>query len=496
MMRSGLTAVGVTCGIGSMLVGARQSGFDVLGNVEWRRYYHASDDRGRNTFTENFPGAAFKRKIEDLDPVEIEKLMNPTLAIGHPECGNFSQLSSMNPNKTDDPGDIPLFVDIVARLRPRFFVMDDLPKSFIAFPMKEYVDRLPDYDLFPEWISNYHYGNVQKNRRRMFMLGSLKSEGWAFVPGEFEHKTTLRDILEELGEPRVGSNWPNHDPHVLDDLCGRAKHLVTLGRDRVATYADLRDYFLSVPEGVAMEYVSHHAVTEGAAGSRRVDDLLVKHKPGHARSRWDGHAYVLDGASIQVHPVRGLPYTIRERAKIQGFPDDFVFYGTRLNAAGEWNHERNNDVVKMTGKAMPVQFCRYVTTQIAAHVRGETFEASGARLVGSNDYVDRAKRWYCEEVGYADQELACSRCWLYASCTIRQRKYQIGEAVVGQMDLYDPGVVPGPDVTETVVKVGRVICVPPKKPPRRPAASGSTAAARRPLVTRFADISREEEFDL
>ena len=91
-------AVGITCGVGSMLVGARQAGFDIVGNVEWRKYYHATDARGQNTFRVNFPGALFKEKITDLDPQEIERLMGADLALGHPECGNFSILGGVNKN--------------------------------------------------------------------------------------------------------------------------------------------------------------------------------------------------------------------------------------------------------------------------------------------------------------------------------------------------------------------------------------------------------------
>ena len=79
-------AIGITCGIGSMLVGAKQAGFDILSNVEFRRYYHWKDEQGRNTFIENFPGAIFKEKINEFTPQEIEKIMGADLAMGHPEC--------------------------------------------------------------------------------------------------------------------------------------------------------------------------------------------------------------------------------------------------------------------------------------------------------------------------------------------------------------------------------------------------------------------------
>lgn len=419
---SRLTVVGATCGVGSMLIGARQAGFEVLGNIEWRKYYFARDEQGRNTFTENFPNAVFKEKFDDLTLPEIERLMNPTLAMGHPECGHFSKLNMVNPSRDVnlmDAGDIPLFCDLIAQIKPRFFVMDDLPLSFGAFPMEEYVKKLPDYDLFPEWISNFHYGNIQKNRKRMFMLGALKQEKWVFLPGEEEHSHTMRTVLEDLGEPRAGSNFPNHDPHSLTDLAGKGRHLDTMGRDSHPTYAELQAWFKANPEGTILRYIT--------------EDGTVKVRPSHATGYWNGHSHVLDGGSLAMHPVRCTPFTIRERARIQGAPDEFVFYGTKLTADGEYNHEKNIVMVKQSGKFMPVQFCRYVSRQIAAFVEGEPFECSQQRLIAPNEHVDQAKQWFCANVGYADQTRACGACWLAAHCAIRTERYGIGAPPAGAL---------------------------------------------------------------
>lgn len=369
-------------------------------------------------------------------------------------CGAYSQLSVMNPDRSDDPGDIPLFVDLIAKLKPHFFIMDDLPKSFKAFPMNEYHQRLQDYDLFPEWISNYHYGNIQKNRRRMFMLGAKKDQRWAFRPGEFEHSKTVASTIGDFSEPGK-SNLPNHDPHVLDAIAGRGLHLVSLGRGARGTFRDVAEYLKDKPAGHMIRYVS--------------EDGSIKGKPGSYRGNWDGPCHVLDGGSYAIHHHRRLPYTIRERAAIQGFPDDFIFYGTKLDEAGYWNHDKNVHMVKQTGKAMPIQFCAYVSGQVAAHLKGEPFESSGARLIAPNDYVDSAKAWYCENVGYADQQKACNACWLYDRCTIRMRKYKIGEpARGGQRDLIDPGVVPGPDSVAKSPREKKPARAGPPKVPRGP----------------------------
>jgi DNA (cytosine-5)-methyltransferase 1 len=396
-----LKAVGITCGIGSMLVGARQAGFDIVGNVEWRKYYHEKDDRGRNTFRENFPGSRF---IERMTDEEFEKFSNPDLALGHPECGNFSQLSGANADKDArllDPADIPLFVDLVARLRPKYFVMDDLPKSFMAFPMAEYAARLPDYDLYPEWISNWGYGNIQKSRNRMFMLGSLKSERWAFRPGEFSHASTVHQALEDLPAPMVGSNYPNHEPHELDADAPRAGNMRGYGTR--STWRQVKEHFKDLPVG-NMKYPTK--------------DGRIVERIGFVKGHWDGPAHVLTGGNATLHNRRCEPYSIRERARIQGFPDDFVFYGTKLNSKGEWDHAKNQHIVRQTGKAMPVQFCRYVASQMAARIKREPWICTDTRVINPNKYIDEAKVWYCSKVGYENQKAACSACWLRKRCPI------------------------------------------------------------------------------
>ena len=58
-----------------------------------------------------------------------------------------------------DKGDIPQFVEAVQKLRPKFFVMDNLPKSLIVADWAWYMENLPDYDIHFEvgqqlWIGN------------------------------------------------------------------------------------------------------------------------------------------------------------------------------------------------------------------------------------------------------------------------------------------------------------------------------------------------------
>jgi hypothetical protein len=122
--------------------------------------------------------------------------------------------------------------------------------------------------------------------------------------------------------------------------------------------------------------------------------------------------------------VRCDPFTVRERARIMGFPDDFVFYGTTLDSEGRWDHDINrNSMVKQTGKAMPIQFSEYVSRQVAAHIQKKPFTSSGRRVIPPNKFVDEAKQWYCDNIGYANQKAACGQCWMAETCDIKRQKY-------------------------------------------------------------------------
>lgn len=419
-----LTALGLTCGIGSMLIGAREAGFAVLGNIEWRDYYRLQDEEGKNTFIENFPGAFFSRGVDDLDPVEEHDLKAEpvTLAMGHPECGAYSLLNSANKNaagQKKEAGDIPLFLEYVAELKPLYFVMDDLPQSFVALPMSEYHRLLPEYDLFPEWISNYHYGNPQRFRTRMFMIGALKTEGYTFVPGESDaHESwTVEERIKDI-EGKFGT-LPNHDEHTTKGYSSRFINMRKRG-DR-PDWGEVQKFFKKHQKpGQNFQY-------HGPNG--------MKVRPSLIRIKYDYPSPVLTGGNPMMHPNLCLPLSVRERARIQGFPDDFVFYGTRFDDEGRWEHNNHNMwMVKQTGKAMPIEFNRYVAEQIAAHVQERTFKSSGARYLKHNLFIDQAKTWFCEEVGYEQQENACRACWLAPTCKL-DRKMISDQVPFDVMDL-------------------------------------------------------------
>lgn len=395
-----LTALGLTCGIGSMLVGAQELGFRVFGNVEWRDYYRYLVKRP-STFTTNFPGAFLARGMHDVPPDLLPGQVD--FAAGHPECGRYSTLSysvtkgAYGETRGTDVSDIPLFLKLVAHFRPRFFLMDDLPDSFSAFPMSEYVRILPDYDLFPEWVSNWGYGNIQKHRNRMFIVGALKSERFAFVPGEEGHNRGLKDDILDLLGFDDDREMKNHANVVPEYIPGRYVNMRHYG-DR-PSWADIRSSNQSFETNIP--YFT--------------PDGKEKIRPGTRSPAWDGWCPVLSGGFNPIHPIRRLPLSIRERARIQGFPDDFVFHHDEAGPDRKTWEPYNSDGqrgIKQTGKAMPLQFCTFVAAQVKAHILGDGWHQAPTRVIKPNDKVSEAKREFCRLSGYSNPEAAKRSCWL------------------------------------------------------------------------------------
>jgi len=398
-----MKAIGLTCGIGSMLIGARQTGFGIVGNIEWRPYYHWEDDQGRNTFTENFGRAFMIHEIGELSKEEIRGLKGIDLAMGHPECGNYSNLRPKKTSMLKNPGDIPLFCELVGQIKPRFFVQDNLPKSLIGFTIQEWQEALPDYDLFPEWISNYHYGNSQLFRRRFFMIGALKQEQFVFRSGEFEHIKHLQHVIKGL-PPKRDLKAINH-VHVKDkdQLHGFSPHHFAETRgEKMVTLKMFKEVIRDYPPKKNFMYYNK--------------DGKQNLKPGYSKIVLDNTCPVMTGGgSVIDNHYRAdtlNPLTMRERARIQGCPDDFIFYP--LDYLRDF--KTYSAVYKQLGKFMPVEFCVYVAKQIAAHIQGKKFKPiTDTRLINPNPYINEAKQWYCQEVGYkpkARQKEICQACWL------------------------------------------------------------------------------------
>ena len=91
-----------------MLIGARQAGFEVVGNVEDRPLFHKRDEQGRNTFVTNFRAPLF-RSFQQVPQELMDDWSEVDLVMGHPACAKYSPLRHIKRKKGKKGGDISFF---------------------------------------------------------------------------------------------------------------------------------------------------------------------------------------------------------------------------------------------------------------------------------------------------------------------------------------------------------------------------------------------------
>lgn len=335
--------IGITSGIGSLQYGFHRSGWEVGNAHEWRKYYNTG------TFERNY--GASVTEIYEPDPSDV----GVDCIVSHPECGNYSNLYT-GPNastRVADPGDIFQFINLAAQYQPKVFLCDNLPKSLQAVSVETWRNEFLDYRLYFEYISNWGYGSVQKNRKRLFVIGVHRDLDWYFVPCEKPHELTIRDVISDLSP-----DTPNHQKMQLSDYTQwRGYQIGEPDRERL-TLEELQEWLKDVRWRTLFPYYNKKGEYKRRPGYYIVDPDHTGPVLSGGGGFFDNH-WILDEEDLYYRPL-----TMRERLRIQGFEDDFILvpeqfqYGTRDH---QW-------LVKQTGKCMPTEFPYFFAKQLKEYL--------------------------------------------------------------------------------------------------------------------------------
>jgi DNA (cytosine-5)-methyltransferase 1 len=298
------------------------------------------------TIRRNRDVPVYDQDITSLDPDQLmEDLgLEPgglDLLIGGPPCQSFSTTGRRG--TVQDPRGTLLwqFLRFVERLRPRYFLMENVRGLMSAAlrhrPIKDRPEKggpplAPDErpgsviarflaDLHDEYrldcfeVNAVNYGAPQLRERALFIGNRFNrlvefpepthgpAEECAESGGKLQSFRTLRDALEGLVET---------DP-VIMDFSPRKKRYLAM----VPPGSNWR----SLPPEVARESMGKAYVAKGGRSGwwrRLTFDLpcpTIVTMPNHA------------GTAL-CHPIETRALTLRECARVQGFPDDWAFCGT------------------------------------------------------------------------------------------------------------------------------------------------------------------------
>jgi DNA (cytosine-5)-methyltransferase 1 len=353
---SGFTAVDTFCGAGGLSYGLRQAGFDIA-------YAFDSNPLAVETYRQNIGSHAVVADAKDVSGDAIKSLLprsrELTLLTGGPPCQGFS-IQRRGPRE-DVRNDLVFeFLRLVNQLQPRIFLMENVP-SLAAPSNKAYYEKYlatvqsMGYRIKAAVLNAADFG-VPQLRRRLFVLGTRADNPFTFTFPEPEVEPsnwrTVRDAIGELPSPTsdAAKMYAHHVPDKISDLNRERISHVPAGGGRD-----------DIPEHLRLPC---HAVPVSTAGHRGVYGRLPWDKPaGTITTKCNSFT-----RGRFAHPVENRNISMREAARLQSFPDDFVFAGSKV------------DIAHQVGNAVPPLFAQAVGRSLLKQLRGESQDNADSQL--------------------------------------------------------------------------------------------------------------------
>jgi DNA (cytosine-5)-methyltransferase 1 len=362
-----LTTVSLFSGCGGLDLGFSLEGFKAVASFE-------VNEDAASTYSANFRLKPYKADVSLGYPAYLRDQDIDVLLAG-PPCQGFSTIGRQ---KGDDPrnGLLRITGAYVVALRPRVVVIENVlglvGSRFIHHLVAlEGTLRLAGYSLSRLQLNAADHG-VAQSRQRLFLIGVREAEKVIEAP-RTQARTTIRRALSKMAglhdhKPRLFATDSTHWKIARHISQGRRLSNVRQGPNYVRTwdipcvFGETSSWERAILERIAIERRRHRVRDFGDGDpvsaqrlfrllQRPVLDALTglvkkgflrKHQGGfelahtyngsYHRLRWDSSAPTVDtkfgNPRLFLHPGSHRGLTVREAARLQGFPDSFAFTGT------------------------------------------------------------------------------------------------------------------------------------------------------------------------
>jgi DNA (cytosine-5)-methyltransferase 1 len=348
------TVLDIFCGAGGMSLGCQNAGCEILGGID-------KNPHAIRTHHRNFPNCKLMRDAQSIESItDLSKLeLEPgeiDILIGGPPCQVFSvvgkgKMKSLGKHIESDARNFLYkeFIRVLQYYKPLFFIIEnvnyllnhwifptltkDLENGFITKS-----DDYPGYDLSYQILTASDYG-VPQIRKRLFIVGRRKNTNLTF---EFPDANTgspvsvgeaIGDLPElepvslplkrkstapkQIDSPKVYKFSPKSDYQKLM----RIKSYDTVMNHMCRSHNDKDLHIFSImPQGGIYKNIPDEL--------KRYSERSFEDK--YKRLDWDKPSWTLT-AHMQkdclayIHPTQTRSISVREAARLQSFPDHFVF---------------------------------------------------------------------------------------------------------------------------------------------------------------------------
>ncbi len=349
-------AIDLFCGAGGLSYGFQEAGYKITVGVD-------TEQAALNTFELNHPGATgLNADLSQKDTIDkiIEIAGNRPIdvIIAGPPCQGFSVTG---PRNFDDPRNklYLAVIDMVKQYHPKGFIIENVPgmaNMYEGQVKDEVLKRFKamGYNIDCKILKACDYGVPQMRKRLIFMgvrndIGEPHFPEPKFGPETDKPYRTCRDAIsdlptrkEELGVEvdKYTNEAETEYQKLMRGNCNvLSNHVATNHKDFV------KETIALVPEG------GNYKDLPAGVGESRTFHMAWTRLDGHAPART-----VDTGHRNLFHYKENRVPTVRESARIQSFPDDFVFTGSRTKQ----ERQVGNAVPPLLGKALAEELLKII----------------------------------------------------------------------------------------------------------------------------------------
>ena len=342
------------CGCGGLSEGFRLAGYDCVAGID-------NNAAAIKTFKRNFPEAkALCKDLLSVDSEQILKELGPLddidVIIGGPPCQGFSSANRYK-NETADPRNKLFFqfVKFVDIAKPKVVLIENV-RGIITSDNGYAKDRI--YEIFQERgykvnhqiLDASEYGVPQKRLRNFFVIVRKDAFDFSLVE-KSSKKTTVKEAIGELYELNSPGNegalidYPvdaktDYQKYLRKGSLGLMNHDVRYPAEKV------QERISFVPQGGNWRDVPNHLWPT---------DRDNRHSSAYKRLCEEDVSCTIDTGnnhSNYFHPLYNRLPTVREAARLQSFPDSFIFEGNR------------SEQYRQVGNAVPPMLARQIALAI------------------------------------------------------------------------------------------------------------------------------------
>lgn len=348
-----LNVIDLFAGAGGLSCGFQMAGHKIILGVD-------CDRDSCKTFTENHPNSkCLAKDIREISEVEIKHIIGKKridVVIGGPPCQGFSisgkRVSSDPRNKL-----YLQFFKIVDLVKPKAILIENVPGLKGLYNAKIFLEIINElekrrYKTSHKVLSADDFG-VPQRRKRIFIV-ALK-HGYFEFPEPHKKKITLWESISDL-------------PLLKDELENTS--YLTKPQNEYQTMMRKDSFILSNHVGTKHTEKTKkiiNMVPEGKNYKILPKSLQNIRKVHIAWTRLDGNkpSLTIDtGHRHHFHPKADRVPTVRESARIQSFPDDFVFFGNKSSQ------------YKQVGNAVPPVLAYALAKRLEKTIEAEKIQCS------------------------------------------------------------------------------------------------------------------------